>query len=277
CEAVRRLVANSLALGERPATAAAIAKYHATTRAQQVAVDSMHLLAGKAVCAGPGNPVAAAYAAAPLAATADGTNLFTRSTLILSQGSIRCHPYLQAEMAAAERPDTQQALAAFDAVFPRHVGHLLSVAVRACVLGISGGRGSHGGQCARMRRYQQRINRYAAALALVTDLSMGLLGGNLRHRQNVSGRLGDVLSQLYIASAVVQRFCRDGAHETDLSVVAWVCEDCFAMIEQQLARVLRHLPKRALTWLVRMLVFPLGRHADGPGDLCSHRVATVLQ
>src|SRR5699024_2103189 len=149
---------------------------------QQVAVDSMHLLAGKAVCAGPGNPVATAYAAAPLAAIAGGSNLFTRSTLILSQGSIRCHPYLQAEMAAAARPDTQQALQAFDAVFPQHIGHLLGVAIRTLGLGVTGGRGSDGGRCTQIRRYQQRINRYAAALALVTDLSMALLGGNLRHR-----------------------------------------------------------------------------------------------
>src|SRR5699024_317176 len=88
CEAVRRMLGNSLDLGERPATAAAIAKYHTTSRAQRVAVDSMQLLAGKAVSAGAANPVAAAYAAAPLAAITDGSNLFTRSTLILGQGSI---------------------------------------------------------------------------------------------------------------------------------------------------------------------------------------------
>src|SRR5699024_9435123 len=88
CEALRRNIAHSIDLGERPATAAAIVKYHTTTRAQQVAIDSMHLLAGKAVCSGPTNPVAEAYAAAPLAAISDGTNLFTRSTLILGLGSI---------------------------------------------------------------------------------------------------------------------------------------------------------------------------------------------
>lgn len=278
CEAVRRLVANAVDLGERPAIAAAIAKYHCSTRSQQVVVDSMTLLAGKAASIGPGNPVAVDYMAAPLAATADGTNIFTRSMLILGQGGIRCHPFLQAEITAAERPDAQRALAAFDAVLPHHMGHLLTVTARAFVLGLrgSGGAGSHSWHAV-TRRYRRRITRYAAALALVSDLTMAVAGANLRHRENMSGRLGDVLSQLYIASAVLQRWEHDGAHRTDLNLVEWVCEDCFASIEQQLARTLRHLHKRPLAWLARALIFPWGRHADGPGDDCNHRVATILQ
>lgn len=277
CEAVRRLAANAVDLGERPAIAAAIAKYHCTTRAQQVATDSMTLHAGKAACAGPNNPIAANYAAAPLAATLDGTNLFTRSMLILGQGSIRCHPFLQAEIRAAARPDPQNALNAFDAVFPTHLGHIVSIAVRSLALGISGGRGSNVGNAPDMQRHQQRINRYSAALALLADFAMVVTGDNLRYRENLSGRLGDVLSELYIASAVVQRYRQDGAHQSDLHAVEWVCEDCFATIEKQLAKILRYLPRRPAAWLVRVLIFPLGRHADGPSDECSHRVSTILQ
>lgn len=277
CEAVRLQVANAVDLGERPAIAAGIAKYHCTTRAQQVTADNMLVHAGKAVCAGPANPVAANYAAAPLAATADGTNLFTRSMLIFGQGGIRCHPFLQAEIKAARHPDPARALAAFDAVFPTHAGHALSTAMRCLFLGFSGGRGSPVGQINGMRRYQQRVNRYSAALALVTDVAMVVLGDNIRHRESLSGRLGDILSQLYIATAAIQHYYHDGSHRTDLNLLEWVCEDCFGTIEQQLAHVLRHLPRRSVAGLTRLLIFPLGRHAYGPSDDCNHRVASTLQ
>lgn len=277
CEAVRQLNASAVHAGERPTIAASIAKYHTTTRAQAAAVDSMTLHAGKAVCDGPANPFAAGYRAAPLNATADGTNVFTRSTLIFGQGGIRCHPFLQAELAAANRPDRERAVAAFDAVFPAHMGHFLSLATRALILGISQGRGSDAGACPDMRRYCQRINRYAAALAVIADLCMATLGDNLRYRGNLSARLGDVLSQLYIASAVVHRYRVDGAHRQDLAFAEWTLEDCFATIEDRLAGILQHLPRRPLAWLARVLIFPLGRHAHGADDDISHRVATILQ
>lgn len=277
CEAMRRLTANTVDLGERPAIAAGIAKYHGTTRAQQIVIDSMTLHAGKAACGGPANPVADSYSSIPLDATADGTNIFTRSVLIFGQGGIRCHPCLQAEIDAANRPDPERALAAFDAVFPGHVGHTLTAAARALVLGITNGRGSPAGRTREMTRHYQRINRYAAALALIADLAMASLGDNLRHRENLSARLGDILSQLYIASAALQRYREDGGHRQDIPLVAWVCEHCFADIETQLAGVLQHLPSRPLAWCTGLFIFPRGRHAAGPSDTVNHRAATVLQ
>ena len=41
---------------------------------------------------------------------------------------------------------------------------------------------------------------------MLADLSMMLLGGELKRRERLSARLGDVLSHLYLASAALKQF-----------------------------------------------------------------------
>ena len=70
------------------------------------------------------------------------------------------------------------------------------------------------------KRYYQQITRFSAVLALVTDVSMGVLGGQLKRRENTSARIGDVLSYLYLGSAVLKRFEDQGRPEQDDSIHA---------------------------------------------------------
>jgi acyl-CoA dehydrogenase len=60
------------------------------------------------------------------------------------------------------------------------------------------------------------MNRLSANLALLSDVSMAVLGGSLKRRERISARLGDVLSQLYLASAVLKRYDDEGRNEADL-------------------------------------------------------------
>lgn len=52
---------------------------------------------------------------------------------------------------------------------------------------------------------------------------MAVLGGSLKRRERISARLGDVLSQLYLASAVLKRYDDEGRQEADLPLVHWGC------------------------------------------------------
>lgn len=277
CESVRRFTANAVDLGEKPSVASAIAKYHVTTMSQDVAKDAMDVHAGKAVMLGPSNPVARSFQAAPVNITVEGANILTRSMMIYGQGAIRCHPYVLDEIEAANNDDRAAALDAFDDLFYAHVGHDLAAAARSLVLGITGGMGSAAGQASALKPYYQAMNRYSANLALLSDIAMATLGGSLKFRESLSARLGDVLSNLYIASATLKRFIEDGGHAEDLPLVRWVCEDAFATIEAALAGVIRHLPNRPAAWLAGMLIFPLGLRARVPGDELGQRIAAILQ
>lgn len=277
CESVRRFTANAVDLGEKPSVASAIAKYHVTRMAQEVAKDAMDVHAGKAVMMGPSNPVGRRFQSAPVNITVEGANILTRSMMIFGQGAIRCHPYVLDEIEAAGNPDRAAALDDFDRLLYRHIGHDLSAAVRSLIMGVTGGLGSAAGSNTELNAYYQAMNRYSANLALLSDIAMATLGGTLKFRESLSARLGDVLSHLYIASATLKRFIEDGAHAQDLDFVQWVCEDAFSNIEIALAGVLRHLPNRPAAWLAGILIFPLGRTARVPSDRLGQRIAALVQ
>ena len=46
----------------------------------------------------------------------------------------------------------------------------------------------------------------SSALALVSDISMAVLGGELKRKERLSARLGDVLSYLYLSSTVLKYY-----------------------------------------------------------------------
>lgn len=277
CEAVRRFTSNAVDLGEKPSVPSAIAKYHCTDLAQKIAVDAMDIHGGKGVMLGPNNYLARGYQGAPIAITVEGANILTRSMIIFGQGAIRCHPYVLKEMEAANDPDDARALKDFDAAFWGHIGHVYMAGARSLVLGVTNGLGSNAPKGHPARRCYQKLNRYSANLALLSDMAMALLGGELKFRESISARLGDVLSYMYILSAALKRFEADGRPDSDLPVLRWVAEDCFYNIEQALDGIIRHLPYAIVRFKLRAVIFPLGRHARPPSDELGVSIANALQ
>ena len=72
-------------------------------------------------------------------------------------------------------------------------------------------------------RYYQHINRFSASFAFATDVAMLTLGGYLKKKENLSARLGDVLSAMYLASMVLKHYENQGRPEADLPLVEWAC------------------------------------------------------
>ena len=100
----------------------AILKYHATERMRTALNDALDIHGGRAICDGPRNYLFGAYMSVPVAITVEGANILTRSLIIFGQGAIRCHPYLLKEMEAANLPDPNEALQAFDKALWAHIG-----------------------------------------------------------------------------------------------------------------------------------------------------------
>lgn len=218
-DAAASLITYGIMLGEKPAVLSAIVKYHCTHRGQRSIIDAMDITGGKGIMLGTGNFLARAYQGAPIAITVEGANILTRSMMIFGQGAIRCHPYVLDEMAAAQNNDVN----AFDKLLFKHIGHVGSNKVRSFWLGLTRGLTSSSPTRDATRRYYQHMNRLSANLALLSDVSMAVLGGSLKRRERISARLGDVLSQLYLASAVLKRYDDEGRNEADLPLVHWGC------------------------------------------------------
>ena len=275
-DAARVLTATALDLGGKPSVLSAILKYNNTEGMRQAINDAMDVHAGRAVCLGPSNYLAQTYQTVPVAITVEGANILTRSMIIFGQGAIRCHPYVLKEMLAAADPDEQAGLKAFDDAFFAHVGFTISNLVRSLVLAVTGGRIAPAPDLGPTSAYATRLTRMSASFALLADIAMLTLGGDLKRREKISGRFADILSHLYMASAVLKRFEDDGRPEEDLPIVRWALDDSLAIIEERLDGILRNFPVAGVGPLLRPFVLPLGRRFRGASDQLGHKVAKLL-
>jgi acyl-CoA dehydrogenase len=278
-DAVRRLTCSGLAQGHEPAIVSAIVKAHATWRMRVAVNDAMDVHGGKAIMDGPLNYLANAYRALPIAITVEGANLLTRGLIIFGQGAVRCHPHLLDEMLALQEPDEHAARERFADAAAQHLRHVAASFGRAFVRSWSAGRL---GPVPRARRgapearYYRRLARHCATLALAGEVALLTLGGALKRHESLSARLGDMLSELYFASAVLKRFDDDGRHDDDLVLVQWCCDRSLARIEAALDGFIRNFPNRPLAAVLRGVALPWGVRQHGPTDRVTHACAELL-
>jgi acyl-CoA dehydrogenase len=270
--AARWLTAGAVDAGEHPVVASAIVKAYLTEAMRVVVNDAMDVRAGAAICRGPRNILANLYQAVPVGITVEGANILTRSMIIYGQGAIRCHPFLQGEVAAATAGD----LAGFDRAFFGHVGHAFSTGARSALLGLTGGRLARAPGRTTMGRTYGQFTRMSAAFALVSEVALATLGARLKRREKVSGRLADALAWLYLGSASLKRFHADGEPDGERPFVRFACDHALFEIQRALSGVLDNLPNRAAALGVRPLVFPLGRRYRPPSDATGAAVARAL-
>ncbi|MCC6195611.1 MAG: acyl-CoA dehydrogenase, partial [Burkholderiales bacterium] len=277
-DAARRLTASAIDLGEKPAVLSAICKYHITERARAIVNDGMDVIGGKGIMMGPSNFLGSAYMQHPVAITVEGANILTRSLIIFGQGAIRCHPYLLREIEATRESDLEAASVAFDQALFGPLRFTFGNLMRTLVMGLTG---SHfvsvpANVSPETRRYYQQLTRFSAALALLSDVSMGTLGGALKRKEKLSARLGDVLSLMYLCSATLRRFEVEGRQAADAPLMHWAIWDAMFKAQGAFEGVISNFPNRAIAALVRRIVFPLGRPYVVPSDRLGRQVARLL-
>ncbi|MEZ8796336.1 acyl-CoA dehydrogenase FadE [Vibrio cyclitrophicus 1F53] len=280
-DAASNLTVAGIDLGEKPSVISAIVKYHCTHRGQRSIIDAMDIVGGKGICLGPSNFLARGYQGSPIAITVEGANILTRSMIIYGQGAIRCHPYVLNEMEAAYS-ESSDALDKFDSALAGHVSFTMSNLVRSLWFGLTDGRGSDAPTPLnktdkQTQRYYQQLNRYSANLALLSDISMAVLGGSLKRRERLSARLGDILSQLYLGSATLKRFESEGSHAEDLPLVHWGMQDSLRQTEVAIDEFLANFPSPVIGRLLRVVLMPFGRIRRAPNDKLDSQVAHIIQ
>jgi acyl-CoA dehydrogenase len=277
-DATRIMTAGAVDLGEKPAVVSAIAKYHMTERARLCVNDAMDIHGGKGICLGPNNWVGRGYQVMPVGITVEGANILTRTLIIFGQGAIRCHPYVLREMRAAKEMTGAAASVEFDDAFTSHIGHTLSNGVRALVHGITS---SRLGQVPRdgapeTRHYYRFASRMASAFAFLADVSMLAMGGALKRKEKISGRLGDVLSMLYLVSATLKHYEDQGRNKEDIPLIRWVVRDLLYHAQEAIDQILSNFPIKSVATLLRWTIFPLGMSFRPPLDSRNHECAKIL-
>ena len=275
-DSARMLTANAVDLGEKPSVLSAILKYHLTERGRECISHAMDVHGGKGIIMGPNNYLGRSWQGAPIFITVEGANIFSRNLMIFGQGAIRCHPFVLKEMALAGREDHDQALKEFDGLLMQHIGFAVSNAASTLVLNLGIGRFEKAPGNRLSQGYFRALNRQAAAFALLADLSMMLLGGELKRRERLSARLGDVLSHMYLASAALKRYHDLDSPDHLEPLFAWAMEESLGESERALDELLSNFPNKVLGCLLRVIVFPFGRRHTGPSDALDAEVAAVI-
>jgi acyl-CoA dehydrogenase len=275
-DAARVMTAGAVDLGEKPSVVSAIVKYHLTERGRETINDAMDVHGGKGISMGPSNYLARAYQQTPIAITVEGANILTRSMIIFGQGAIRGHPYVLREITATQEADAGRAVRDFDAAFFGHVAFFASNKARTLWLGLTRALtvATPGG--AATRRYYQQLTRLSSAFALMADVAMFVLGGSLKRRERLSARLGDILSNLYLASAALKRYEDDGRPAEDLPLLEWSVQDALNRIEEAFYGLFENLPNRFVAWSMKRIIFPYGREFPPPRDQTGQQVAGLM-
>lgn len=276
-ESALQITTGALDNGEKPAVISAILKAHSTYRFRAVINSAMDVHGGKTICDGPNNYLGNVYRAVPVAITVEGANILTRNLIIFGQGVIRCHPFLLGEIKALENPDTKAGLQQFDKLIYRHLWFQIGTLVRSWFHNWTGGRfASTPANAGTVAGHYRQLSRYSAALALLAEVTLLSLGGGLKRREFLSARLGDVLSELYLLSCMLQRYKNDGRPKEDKPLVDWNMDNGLALVQDRIHSILANYPSRPLAALLRFLLMPLGLTKGKPRDALTAQCAKLL-
>ena len=275
-DAARKVTAAALDQGEKPSVISAILKYELTERMRRVVNDGMDIQGGSGICLGPRNYLGRMYQVIPVSITVEGANILTRTMMIFGQGIVRCHPFIQKQMDALQNPDATQALQQFDDVLFQHTGFILHNLAASMWYGFTNACCviTPGNQTT--TRYYRRITRLSKNFALLADYTLLSLGGTLKRKERISGLFADVLSHLYLCSCVLKHYQDQGCPEQDQPLLDWACQQTLFTAQQSLLAIFDKLPFQPLIWILKFIMFPLGKPCRPPDNSLLHQTATVL-
>jgi acyl-CoA dehydrogenase len=125
-------------------------------------------------------------------------------------------------------------------------------------------------------RYYQHINRLSAGFAFLADTSLLVLGNSLMRKERTSARLGDIFSNLYLASQVLRRFELEGRQAEDVPLMQWAAEHCLHEAESAMVDLIENHPSRLVRSFMKPIVLPLGSLLKKPSDRLEAKVAELV-
>jgi acyl-CoA dehydrogenase len=274
-DAMRKYTLGAIDQGIKPAVVTAMAKYNATEIGRKVINDAMDIAGGSAISRGPRNLLAHFYIATPIGITVEGANILTRTLIIFGQGALRAHPFALKEVEAIAARD----LKAFDRAFWGHIGHIVRNLSRAVVLSLTRGLFAGSPVSGSTARYYRKLSWASATFAIMADIAMGALGGSLKLKEKLTGRFADVLSWMYIGTAVLRRYEAEGRRKEDLPFVHFAMNHALYEIQKAFDGIFRNLPVPGLTWFFAgplRIWSNLNALAGEANDAHTHKISSLI-
>ncbi|WP_426454731.1 acyl-CoA dehydrogenase [Acinetobacter sp. KB005] len=276
-EAFRYLVTCGLNQGGTPAVMTAMAKYYATETMRKVVNHGMDIAGGRAIQLGPRNFLALTYQAIPIAITVEGANILTRSLMIFGQGSMRCHPYLFEELQLLQSEDKSTSVKKFDDLLFKHLAYTFNRGAKSFAYGWTGGSSDAPQSVDQFTAsYYKTINRFSANFALVADMALGLLAGDLKRKEMLSGRLADIHAHLFISTAILKFYEAGQKTEAEQLHAKLALQKAFLNIQEAFWGLFENFPAKLPAAFVKWICFPFGRVISKPDDELKQQVAELM-
>jgi len=127
-----------------------------------------------------------------------------------------------------------------------------------------------------MKRYYQQITRLSHAFAWLADLSLILLGGNLKRKERLSARLADAMSHLYMAMAALRLYETEGKQSDFQLHAQWAVQYCLYQAQKAMIEYCQNFPNRFLGKMMRLWAFPFGQTLPYPKDNLDAKLAKLM-
>lgn len=274
--AASSLVLSALDNGTVPSVISGVVKQQTMERMRKIVNNAMDIHGGHGISLGPLNFIGKAYQLTPVGITVEGANILTRSMIIFGQGAMRSHPYLLKEVTTFQNPDKKQALSDFDDALFAHIGFVISNKARSFWLALTGARFVSAPGSKVTNYYYRQLMRLSASFAYLSDVCLAILGGSLKRREKISGRLADAVSNMYVLTAVLKHFEDQGEQEDDIPMMRWAAQDALYNTQEALKGVLLNLPVPLIGTMLNLIIFPLSKPYQKPDDKLGHKVARCL-
>jgi len=274
-EAMRVLTTEGLGEGIKPSVVTAIAKYHMTELGRDVMNSAMDVQAGKAIQRGPQNTLANGYSALPIAITVEGANILTRNLMIFGQGAMRCHPHLK-EMVDLIHSTESGADAEFNKVLGKTIKFSVKNAFRSLANSYLPFLRNSESSMPEVRGYEKRLNALSAKLAPLADLSLLVLGGDLKKAELLSARLGDVISYVYAGMAALRFYEQRAENRQEaLPYFQYAMEWSLQQGEKAIVDFVNNFPNAPTKVLMRVLTNTYSNSVSGISDDLVRELSTA--
>ena len=255
----------------KASVASAISKYHTTEMARKIIKDAMDIHGGKAICIGPSNYIFPAYLSVPISITVEGANILTRSLIIYGQGLIRCHPYVLDELSAIENNEIKR----LDYLLCKHFSHGIYNFSRSIGYALTAGFIIKS-PSRRLKKYYKRLSKYSIYLAFISDLILLIYRGTFKRKESLSGKLADILSYIYIGSAVLKKYYDEYELAEEIPLIKWIMEHLCYEIEERFCSLINNFSNPVFRYGLYYLLFPYGKYSKIPTDKLDRDVANLM-
>ena len=225
--------------GATPSVLTAIMKQQTTERARHVLQDGMDIYAGSGICIGENNFFSKFYQAAPVGITVEGSNTLTRSLIIFGQGLNKSHPYIFPILSSIETDDLNAFRTHWNGLMTHVAVNYLTSLVPFSI---------------------NTNSRLALLTRKFANLSnfMALLAGGIKSKQVLSGKMADVLSNIYLAHSIL--WYHEHFLQSKHNAIRDYCIDILcAEAEQSINDVIQQYPFPLLRPLLYLTSFPCTR------------------